>query len=143
MIDQSWVDQFASRLLKKFFTLGSYKACLLIIWQKHTVNNYPIKLRLKVKFFWSDKNGVVGSKLSFQKMSVIPQTPELAGGGGRTPPWSPARALPWTRWGPFAYSRPPPPPPPPPKPQILDPPLKTPTMSSIINKKITVYNWFT
>jgi uncharacterized protein YcfL len=29
--------------------------------QKHTVNNYPTKLRLKVKFFWSDKNGVVGS----------------------------------------------------------------------------------
>jgi hypothetical protein len=26
----------------------------------------PTKLRLKVKFFWSDKNGVVGSKLSFK-----------------------------------------------------------------------------
>jgi hypothetical protein len=45
-------------------------------------NYYPIKLRLKVKFFWSDKNGVVGSKLSFKKMSVIPQTPELPGGFG-------------------------------------------------------------
>jgi hypothetical protein len=42
--------------------------------------NYPTKLRLKVKFFWSDKNGVVGSKLSFKQMSVIPQTPELPGG---------------------------------------------------------------
>jgi hypothetical protein len=30
------------------------------------VNNYPTKLRLKIKFFWSDKNGVVGSKLSFK-----------------------------------------------------------------------------
>ena len=38
---------------------------VLIIWQKHTVNNYPTKLRLKVKFFWSNKNGVVSSKLSF------------------------------------------------------------------------------
>jgi hypothetical protein len=27
---------------------------------------YPKKLRLKVKFFWSDKNGVVDSKLSFK-----------------------------------------------------------------------------
>ena len=41
MIDQSRVEQFASRLLKKFFTLGSYKACLLIIWQKHTVTPLP------------------------------------------------------------------------------------------------------
>ena len=35
---------------------------VLIIWQKHTDYNYPTKLRLKDKFFWSDKNGVVGSK---------------------------------------------------------------------------------
>ena len=34
--------------------------------KKHTVNNYPTKLRFKVKFFWFDKNGVVGSKLSFK-----------------------------------------------------------------------------
>jgi hypothetical protein len=52
-----------SRIWKKSFTSGSY------ILTK-TVNNYPTKLRLKLKFFWSDKNGVVGSKLS-----VIPQTP--------------------------------------------------------------------
>ena len=39
---------------------------VLIIWQKHTVNNYPTRLRLKVKLFWSDKNGVVDSKLSFK-----------------------------------------------------------------------------
>jgi hypothetical protein len=32
-----------------------------------------------VKFFWSDKNGVVGSKLSFKYMSVIPQTPRASG----------------------------------------------------------------
>jgi hypothetical protein len=31
-----------------------------------TLNNYPTKLRLKVKFFWSDTNDVVGSKLSFK-----------------------------------------------------------------------------
>jgi hypothetical protein len=42
--------------------LPSSKSCLLIIWQKHSVNNYPTKLRFKVKFFWSDKNGVVDSK---------------------------------------------------------------------------------
>jgi hypothetical protein len=53
-------------VVKENFTLGSYKACLLIIWQKHTVNNYPTTLRLKVNFYWSDKNGVVGSKLSFK-----------------------------------------------------------------------------
>jgi uncharacterized protein YcfL len=33
---------------------------------EHTANNYPTKLRLKVKFFWFDKNGVVGSKLSLK-----------------------------------------------------------------------------
>jgi hypothetical protein len=49
---------------------------VLIIWQKHTVNNYSTKLRLKVKFFRSDKNGVVGSKL-FKEMYVIPQTPRV------------------------------------------------------------------
>jgi hypothetical protein len=46
VIDQSWVEQFPSRLLKKKVLLQ-----VLIIWQKHTVNNYPTKLRLKVNFF--------------------------------------------------------------------------------------------
>jgi hypothetical protein len=49
---------------------------VLIIWQKHTVNNHSTKLRLKVKFFRSDKNGVVGSKL-YKEMYVIPQTPRV------------------------------------------------------------------
>jgi hypothetical protein len=37
--------------------------------KNHSFYNYGgrrAKLRLKVKFFWSDKNGVVGSKLSFK-----------------------------------------------------------------------------
>jgi hypothetical protein len=32
-------------------------------------------------FFWSDKNGVVGSKLSFKYMYVLPQSPRPGGGG--------------------------------------------------------------
>ena len=37
-------------------------------------------------FFWSDKNGVVGSKLSFKYMYVLPQSPRPGGG---IFPWAP------------------------------------------------------
>ena len=37
------------------------------IFVKRATGSYNLtKLRIKVKFFWSDKNGVVGSKLSFK-----------------------------------------------------------------------------
>jgi hypothetical protein len=49
-------------------------------------------------FFWSDKNGVVGSKLSFKYMYVLPQTPRAWGGGGYSP-GPPTRALSWNSWG--------------------------------------------
>ena len=48
-------------------------------------------------FFWSDKNGVVGSKLSFKYMYVLPQTPRAWGGGYS--PGPPTRALSWNRCG--------------------------------------------
>ena len=104
MIDQSWVEQFASRLLKKKVLLQ-----VLIIWQKHTVNNYPTKLRLKVIFLdWWKWCGWF--KIVVQINVCISSNPQTLG------------ALSWNRWwtlsGPHTplllvppYS------------QILDPPL--------------------
>jgi hypothetical protein len=45
-------------------SLKTYDSTVLVYRQTKAENNYPTKLRLKIKFFWSDKNGVVGSKLS-------------------------------------------------------------------------------
>jgi hypothetical protein len=59
--------------------IGLYFRCLsfqVVLVNTARVNNYSTKLRLKIKFFWSDKNGVVGSKLS----SVIPKIPRTSGG---------------------------------------------------------------
>ena len=62
-------------MFKKSFTSGSYNLTKI----------YCLQLSDKIKTqnqVWSDKNGVVGSKLSFKEMSVIPKIPRASGGGG-------------------------------------------------------------
>jgi hypothetical protein len=61
---------FTKYFLLSYASFTINKACSFIYHISKNISdadyNYQTKLRLKVKFFWSDKNGVVGSKLSFK-----------------------------------------------------------------------------
>ena len=78
-----------SRLLKKVLLQ------VLIIWQKHTVNNYPTNIKTQSKVFF----GLIKMVWLVQINVCNSSNPQSLRGWRVRSPGPPTRALPWTRWG--------------------------------------------